>query len=448
NNMIITVYSDFTSMFNAFAGGQIDITDWPVQPSDLSGFQSNPDFFVSSPTSDFGIFQTDLNHHNAFMGIAQHTNRTVLPATISSTTTGAGCSTGFGRLNVILQNQEAGNSLILDSLNQVRATHISGSPSMSVLDSGGSPPTGVYKIPCVLAGTYNIATTVYSGTASTSIGSAQNVTVTLRVNWNSQSNVIPSQPGIEIGRAIAHLIAKPSFVTIPVLSGTASYDDIQAPPSQGLSIGGAPFSQLPSSILKEDCSEHTWLSPCTPVSAYNLSPDNIAGGSEWWTGTGLAAGATAGYSGTIDLRAACDDFVNAGFTITPSISTCNDVANASLGTVAPSSYAHLVPNGNIVMYIRTHAPRKAFGQIIADSLNFLFGTPNNGGTVCYGSCPHPTPTYYTISQVASPIFGDDSNPNGWNLYTGGYTLSPTPDHLYSLYDSSFSGGICAGLTAQ
>ncbi|HEX4920505.1 MAG TPA: hypothetical protein VFV92_07170, partial [Candidatus Bathyarchaeia archaeon] len=452
SNMIITVYSDFTTMFNAFVTGQLDITDWPIQPANLGTGSSsafcdntfNPDFFCTSQTSDYGIFQLDINHHATFMGKALTQTRTTSPANIASTTIGpnAVCTTGHGMLNVILQNQETGNAPILDPLNQVRAVQSpSGSPSATVSDSGGSNPNGVYKIPCILSGNYTISTTVYSGTVKTIIGSTQNVTITFRVNWNSVSNVMPTTSGTEIGRALAHLLDKPSFVSA-FFSGTASYDDIQAPPAQGLTVQGAPASQLPQTILNQDCSEHTWLSPCTPVSAYNFAADNIAGGSEWWTASGGAAGAVSGYSGVTDLRAACDDFVNAGFSITPSGKTCADVANASTGTTTPSSYPHLVPTGNVVIYIRTNAPRKAFGQIFADSINFLFGTPNNGGTVQYGTIP--TPQYYSISQIANIIFGDGTNPNGWNLYTGGFVLSTTPDHLYSLYSATFSGGICGG----
>jgi hypothetical protein len=453
NNMIISVYSDFNTMFNAFTTGQLDITDWPIQPANMGtgGFcdnNANPDFFCTSQTSDFGIFQLDINHHATFLGKNLFQTRTTTPPNIASATIGANpvCSTGHGQLNVILQNQETGNSQILDPLDQVRAVQSpSGSPSLTVSDSGGSSPNGVYKIPCTLAGNYTISTTVYSGSVKTLIGSTENDTITFRVNWNSPSNAIPSQSGTEIGRALAHLLDKPSFVS-SFFGGTASYNDIQAPPAQGLTIQGAPASHLPQSILNQDCAEHTWLSPCNPVSAYNFVSDNIGGGAEWWTGSGAAAGATSGYSGVTDLRAACDDFVNAGFTITPSGSTCADVANASTGTVAPASYPHLVPSGNVVMYIRTNAPRKAFGQIFADSINFLFGTPNNGGTVLYGVTA--SPTYYSISQIANIIFGDGSNPNGWNIYTGGFSLSTTPDHLYSIYSSTFSGGICGGAAEQ
>lgn len=435
-------------MFNAFATGQVDITDWPIQPGNLGtgGFCdsiANPDYFCTSPTSDYGIFQLDINHHPAFMGKSLNLPRSTTSPNIASRTVGPTtvCTTGHGQLNIILQNQETGNSLILDSLNQVTAVQPSGSPSATVFDSGGTNPNGVYKIPCILAGNYTISTSVYAGTAKTTIGSTENDTVTFRVNWNSVSNAVPSQASNEIGRALAHLLDKPSFVS-SFFGATASYDDIQAPPAQGLTIQGAAPSLLPQSILNQDCVEHSWFSPCAPVSAYNFVSDSLSGGSEWWTGSGAAAGATGGYSGVADLRAACDDFVSAGFTITPTGKTCSDVANASAGTVAPSSYPHLVPTGNVVMYIRTNAPRKAFGQIIADSINFLFGTPNNGGTVQYGTSP--TPVYFTISQIASIIFGDGSNPNGWNLYTGGFVLGTTPDHLYSLYSSTFSGGICGG----
>ncbi len=453
SNMIISVYSSFSSMFNAFTTGQLDLTDWPIQPANLGagGFcdsSVNPDYFCTSQTSDFGIFQLDINHQASFMGKALTQTRTTTPANIASSTVGpkSVCSLGFGQLNVILQNQETGNTNILDPLNQVKAVQTSGSPSATVSDSGGTTPTGVYKIPCILAGTYTVSTTVYSGSAQTSIGSTQNDTVIFRVNWNSVSNVNPTQAGTEIGRALAHLLDKPSFVGSSILGSSAQYDDIQAPPAQGLSVQGAPASLLPQSVLNQDCLEHTWLSPCQPVSAYNFVADNIAGGAEWWTTSGAAAGVTSGYSGVTDLRAACDDFVTAGFAITPSGSTCADVANASTGTVTLSSYPHLVPTGTITMYIRTNAPRKAFGQIIADSINFLFGTPNNGGTVLYGT--NTSPTYFSISQIANIIFGDGSAPNGWNIYTGGFVLSPTPDHLYSLYDSSFSGGICGGPVEQ
>jgi ABC-type transport system substrate-binding protein len=112
NNLIISVYSDFTTMFNAFVSGQIDITDWPIQPANLGtgGFcdnNANPDYFCTSQTSDYGIFQLDINHHPSFMGKSLTQTRTTSPPNIASSTVDPTpvCTTGHGQLNVVLQNQ-------------------------------------------------------------------------------------------------------------------------------------------------------------------------------------------------------------------------------------------------------------------------------------------------------------------------------------------------------
>jgi len=98
------------------------------------------------------------------------------------------------------------------------------------------------------------------------------------------------------------------------------------------------------------------------------------------------------------------------------------------------------------MYIRTHLPRRAFGTIVADELNYLFGTPApGGGTVCYGGPPSLacslTPVYFTIAQVGGIVF-DVTTRADWNLYTGGFGLGTTPDHLHDIYHSSFASNAC------
>jgi hypothetical protein len=97
------------------------------------------------------------------------------------------------------------------------------------------------------------------------------------------------------------------------------------------------------------------------------------------------------------------------------------------------------------MFVRTHPPRKAFGTIIADEINYLFGTVG-GGTVCYGGPPSLTcsltPVYFTISQVAGIVF-DTSVIKDWNLYTGGNGFGSTPDgNLYQVPNSDFAGTYC------
>ncbi len=483
DNLLITVYSDFQTMFNAFTAGQVDITDWPVGAVDLPILcdPGNVDFFCTSPEGEFGIFQLDINHHKSFAGISQLAPRTVPPAGILAITTApsALCSAASGtdRIIVNLENAEAGNVSVKDPLNTVTIRHATaGSPSATV---AGSAANNVYTFPCILAGPYNIQTSAYSG-----IGTilqqlpGLDVTVTFRVNFNSVSNSKPSAAGPRIGRALAHLLDKPNFLNVEALGGLADHDDIQSPPSQGLKpctdsgqCAAVP-SKLPQTVLNEDLSDHTWTNAAgitNEISAYNLQSDVIGGGQVWWGADGALAGANRGYPGANDLRAACDHLVAAGFTLAPLGATCVDLANIGSGSIAPacsSPTAYTCPrlvspagaNQQIVTYIRTHAPRKAFGQVIADGLNLLFGTPNhqtnNVVTTCfvnYGflspgqGC---TPRYYAITQIFDLIFGTVP-PGGiddWNLYTGGFSLGSTPDHLWALYNSQFTGAVCGGLS--
>ncbi len=242
-------------------------------------------------------------------------------------------------------------------------------------------------------------------------------------SFTSPSTKQPSAAGVEIRRALAHLLDKPDFVNIAALQGLAKYVDIQAPPAQGLQPGGNPqASQLTAALRSEDCAAHPWFTPCDaanpPVSAYNLSPDSLA--------DPFHSFANHGWSGVADLRAACDHFVLAGINIAPSGASCADVA---AGT------ADLVSGGQTVaFYIRTHPPRKAFGTIIFDAMNFLF----DQNVAITPSCP------VIGCSLSDIIFKTEPDRDDWNLYTGGWSLDSTPDHLYSLYHSSFASNACGG----
>ena len=321
-NLVMTVYGDFLTMFDAFRQGLIDITDWPIDMVDVNPFLNNPDFFVTDPQAESSIFQLDINHHNSFLGVPMQEPRTS--------------------------------------------------------DSFDSPSTRQ-----------------------------------------------PSLAGIHIRRALAHMLDKPSFIQGSQLQGQADYVDIQAAPAQGVAVEGSLSSKLPQQILDEDCQDHPWFNPgnCHPVSAYNLVADDLPDPFNSFPGKG--------WSGLSDLRAACDHLVLASFTIAPSAATCEDVATANAG-------AHLVPTGQVDFYIRSHLPRRAFGQIIKDAIDFIFGTPC---TARYGtSCAI---TYFDIAQVADVVF-DTRVEDDWHIYTGGWNLGLLPDHLYALYHSSFASSACGG----
>src|SRR2546426_9605345 len=70
-NLLISFYSDFHAMFNAFASGQIDITDSPVQPGDLQAFSNNPDYFLTSPEGHYGACHLNIHQNGHFLGVAQ-----------------------------------------------------------------------------------------------------------------------------------------------------------------------------------------------------------------------------------------------------------------------------------------------------------------------------------------------------------------------------------------
>jgi len=459
--MIITVYGDFQSMFNAFTQGQVDITDWPILPANRGSGSSaaycdsafNPDYFCTTPTGALNIFDLQINHYPSFLGLPLQAARTPqAPTVLLPPTTGTStCSVGFGQLTIRLVNQEDQNATILDSLNRMTiANQPTSQPSSTVTDAGGSSPTGTYVFPCILAGTYKISSSIYGSDAPCSttgptscllIGSGQSISATFLVDWKSPSAKQPTQAGIYVPRALAHLLDKPAFVN-GLFGASATYDDEMV-------TGGMGVPNLFS--LTAECSDHQWFNPCNPISAYNLVSDNIASGSEWWTAFGAKIGVGPGYSGATDLRAACDDFVKAGFTVVNGANStdCGDVGLASLGTIAPSNYPHLSNNGkNIVLFIRTILGRKQFGTILGDTLDFLFGTPSNagGGTVSFGRPPMPFVQYYTINQlIYSSCFFD---PTCWNLYTGGFVFGTTPDELYYLFQSSFASNVCGGQFQQ
>ena len=453
--LTITDYSDFSTMFTAFQNGLIDITDWLIQSQpELTSDCSSPVVYCTSPQAERIIFHLDINHHQQFLGVSLQENRTIPPpSVVFPVSTGAGCTTGFGQLIIHLQNQEQGNAIILDPLNKLTISNQpSGTPSATVNDSGGTNPTGTYIFPCIVAGNYKIISSIYgtnspcttsTPTSCVAIGSSQSITATFQANWNSPSTKQPTQAGVYVGQALAHLLDKPSFVQ-GLFGSLATYDDEQVSPAQN----------VPNLFSKTaECSDHPWFNPCNPVSAYNFVADNLGSGSEWWA-QGSGVGVPAGYSGVSDLRAACDDFVKAGFTVVngANATDCGDVALASQGNTPPAStYPHLSNNGQQIMFmIRSSFGREQFGVIVADSINFLFGTPNNGitfpnltpqCTLTYNldGCPLRFPAFIQFTCVF-----EDTCSIPWNLYTAGQGLDIVGDQFYNNYYSSLASSVCGG----
>ena len=501
DNLVYKVYNDYTGMFTDFQNGQLDYTDWPVQPGDLASFINNPDFFVAPKTSqaEEGTFQLDVNYANPLLGVGTvdswQTARGPLatPSVVAVSTGGVcspACPTSTFQLTIQLQNLEEGNAAILDSNNRVQAW-ITGtarpSPTSGTSDSGGASPTGTYYLGFLsdAAGiaSYQLSTTIYTGVATlpaTGAGSCATQTTctfALRVNYNSGSTIKPSTSGIDLNRALWHMLNKPqylkgSYLTPAGGSPMAACLDVFAPPPEHLmknGVGGCdPASSVPNSVLTAECSDTNIAAilsasglACAPASLYVLKSNVVNGASSCTIGTvgvscfpSQSASPPTGYASNVDLAAACIYFLEAGFTTT----------SAGAGTIAQqcqyvaSGTGHITnPNGScntttaagcVVMYIRSHPPRRAYGTIIADEINFLFGTPApNGGTICYGGppslpCSFTPGGYFTISQIAGIVF-DTSVIKDWNLYTGANGFGPSPDgNLYETHESDFAGNYC------
>jgi len=499
DTLILQYYSDFGTMFNSFQAGEIDVTDWPAFPANILCSTTNDpncyttyaDFFLSSPNiggaaqTEYGIFQLDMNHHPAIFGKPQLQARTVPSPLLAPATSSAGCSAGFASLSVTLFNTETAQ-IVKDKLNNMTIT---GPQTFTTMDSGAKATgtaNGIYLFPCsatqILQGSYVVSNSIFAtctpqnqAPCTIALGGGNAYSVQFNSAWNSISNQQLTAAGNQIHQAIEHLLNKQEYV-LAQFQGLAACDDIFAPPSQGLGVGNCTKgvaqarSDFLSAIEAADCPIHTWLTNAqcvaaytgqNPAQSYRLNDTSVGAGALWWAKQGSVVGRGAsvgGYPSIQDIRAACDFLVLAQFTIAPSGQTCLDVANASTGSQAQfpngkPGYAHLVTSAQVTFYIRTDPNRKGFGQIIADGLNFLFGTANNGAVL--GATPtnvacavnygfKSTPQYYTIGDIAGIIFGDGFSPDGWGLYTGGYNLTPTSDHLYALRHTQFASVQCGG----
>jgi hypothetical protein len=513
NSTIFTDYGDFTPMFTAFESGQVDLTDWPIFKSALASDQANANMFVTSQQLEYGIFQQDIQGHWSLLGVNQLATRTTTAPGLQGSpvfATGDCAGAGIAHIKISLVNLETGSSVIADPNNQVLLNFAK--------DGSTFGATGLYDFGCVVLSTLAsntvepVSASVYSGIGSLNLVNAAcsgatgcTVTATLGVNYASISNSKLTPAGTQFREGIAHLLEKGQFVlNEPQIAGIACATDTQGSPLQGLDGGlgggvcGASLLATAPAAVSAECSDTgvaaalaaAGVTGCPHISLYNIAapPNALTPGAYWWAAGGLAKGVTNGYASYEDILTACVHFVNAGLSVVNGASStdCAGVANSLAGSKAdtglatppacangatgPDNCPHLNPNsiagslGHLWLIIRTSKPRQHFGQIIADTLNAMLGTPQNqgGGVVCYnwttvsgGSTPCITaPTYYTIGQIATVVFGDGSGADCnspinavcdvWNMYTGGFTLGGQADHMYSIYDTAFGSNACGG----
>jgi len=438
------------------------------------------------------------------------------------------CDATHFQLVVVLKNFEENLAVIADPNEVITATPVAGIASSRQSATGtydlgclsGIPPG--YALTTLVYGDGGTVTpasatpptyvslpakvSIATSAGGTGVVCANNLkcTVNFNVDYNSPSNKEPTVASIHIARALGHLVDKPNFRNLPVLNGRAVCDDIWASPSQGImnSVGdgttacaatnnGVPSTEVSAATIAAECTQDLAssslagfapISPCTPVSLYHLASNSIHGAATCATNSAGVQIPTAtcfpsfggsatvtilaetGYAGSVDLTAACDQLLLAGFTMATG-GTCADVA---VGNVVGGVTAHLSNGGQKLAYLirlpGAFPARPRYGMISADEIQFLFGTgAPNGGTICYGflqpavgpgatcSAASPSaPTLYSIGQVGNDVF---QSSNRWNLYTGAQSHGSTPDAiLYNLHSqfggSSTTGFSCGGPLAD
>src|SRR5262249_15113026 len=54
-------FTNEATEFNAFATGQLDLTDWPLAAANYPSYDANPDYLLSPGQGQFGMFGIDFN---------------------------------------------------------------------------------------------------------------------------------------------------------------------------------------------------------------------------------------------------------------------------------------------------------------------------------------------------------------------------------------------------
>ena len=67
--ILVQVYADELAEFNDFEAGNLDLTDWPVNPNLEVRYGSNPAMHLTSPVGELGMFDIEFNQANTYWGI-------------------------------------------------------------------------------------------------------------------------------------------------------------------------------------------------------------------------------------------------------------------------------------------------------------------------------------------------------------------------------------------
>lgn len=253
------------------------------------------------------------------------------------------------------------------------------------------------------------------------------------------STMKPTAAGIQVRKAIAHLIDKTGFVNGAPRCGSATLCvAIDDPIPAAVCLQGTlpvtdpsvePCSTFAQRVLWESGTPHAATGAC--AAATPLTPCAYH----------IAAGPGLGVPSTADKIAACEHLLLAGLTLTDGSSGSG--AFPSCPTVADSDSVGLEfsfpASGQTVFAIRSDdSTLLLLGNTVRDALNSLFQTGPGGQPVVFT-------LYGNLLALGSTVF--ISSPDAdWGLYTGDCIVNCNLDatHLFPLYDSQFASDFCGG----
>jgi hypothetical protein len=242
---------------------------------------------------------------------------------------------------------------------------------------------------------------------------------------------------VNFRQGVAHLVSKPDVVSTQFgVLGQAM--DNPLPPGQGFAHSGLP--------LDGTCQPGPAPGNCLASYAYNgyrlggvcswdtLNARHTAAGQtcrsafKYGTDAVDGAGIVSATAQNPDFCDAADHWVAAGLATGRSATDCHLTGQTAA-----------LLGGNIIFVVRRDdPPRLAFGTSLGARLCELI----NGAGIT--TCPQVTIQQLSIQEVRPVVFATNSVHLDWHMYTKGWSLGPTPEQIWGLYNSQFASNACGG----
>ena len=266
------------------------------------------------------------------------------------------------------------------------------------------------------------------------------------INFGYAKDTSPdSLRAINFRQGVAHLISRQDVVTSQFGSLGQAMDN-PLPPGQSFPHSGLPSD--PTSL---------GAAGIGPYSFGGYSLQGVCGAGTGATNTGWdsldaqfrAAGQicksafkygldTVDSAGVVTASAANPDFCDAAdHWIAAGLATGRSTVDCHLTGIVSA----LLTGAITFIVRRDDPPRLNFGQALASRMCELI----NGAGVT--TCSQVVVNLLSINEARPIVFSTNIVHLEWHMYTKGWSLGPTPEQIWSLYNSAFAGQFCGGVPA-